>query len=356
MWLLKEIYYHRREHYLSMLAQTTAVFLLLMVSVMCDSGEALLKGQVSKLGLDVTLTQITDASALPVNWEREFVRRYGIKQFCRYRSVPFEKLQIVSCDSGLKELFSLEMDKGSFLDECDAFYNADKAVLGHTSWEELGRPGIGDLICLDGVSFKVTGVLKEYSENLFVDLDNSIFIPSGYRFSQRPESISYYFRCGDHYVEDWLQETLGHDNCLIISQQGMAEAIDSIFRGVRGILSVISAVSVVVAFMGLINSSLNNVRKRSYEIGIKKSLGASDRDIYRQFILEGIFIIASSVIMALRGVAGVMAIMPQELRVFNASRCVAIIFKVMAAGLVCSLYPAIKASRTTVIGSLRGKQ
>ena len=356
MWLLKEIYYHRKEHYLSMLAQMTAVFLLLVVSVMCDSGEVLMKRQVDRLGLDVTLCQMGDVSAIPVSWEKDFIKRYGIRDFCEYRSVPFEKLRIVSCDPGLKDLFALEMEKGCFLNECDSLYNADKAILGHASWKQLGEPGLGDLICLNGVSFRVAGVLKEYSENLFIDLDSSIFIPSDYYLSDEPESVSYYFRCGDHYVEDYLKETLGADNCLIISQQGMGKAVDAIFNGIRTILTLISGVSLAVALMGLINSSLNNVRKRSYEIGIKKSLGASDRDIYRQFVLEGAFIITVSVILAIMVVSLTVLILPSEFREVNVSRCVSMILRVMAAGMICSLYPAIKASKTTVIGSLRTKQ
>ena len=356
MWLLKEIYYHRREHYLTVLAHSTAVFLLLVVGMMCDSGEVLIRKQADSLGLDVTLCQIMDESGIPADWEKDFIKKYGISCFSQYRSIPFGKLQIVSCDPDLRDLFDLETDNGCFLNECDSLYNSNKAVLGHGSWVQLGHPEIGETICLNGVSFKVAGVLKEYSENLFVDLDNGIFICSGYCLSDQPESISYYFHCKDRYVEDYLHQTLGSDNVLIISQRGTDEAINSIFNGVKGILNVIAGVSLTVALMGMVNSSLNNVRKRSYEIGIKKSLGAGDRDIYVQFVLEGVAVISISVTIALILAALVALILPSQIRVINVSNWAVITVRVMIAGMICSLYPALKASQMTVIGALRAKQ
>ena len=352
MWRLKEIYYHRKDHYLSILAVMTAIFLLLAVSIMCDSGEELLKRQVKELGLDVTMVQANNDS-IPPQWQKDFIRKYGISDFSEFISIPYGKLQIVSCDPALKRMFSINLKKGVFLDECDSLYNADKVVLGHESWLELGQPDLGELICLNGVYFTVSGILEQYSENLFIDLDHSIFIPQDYHFPDDNGSVCYYFCCEGHYVDDYLEELFGPEGCVIISQQGTGEAIDELGNAVRTILTVISAVSLIVALIGLVSSSLNNVSRRSYEIGIKKSLGASDRDIYRQFVLEAAVVITISVMLALRAVSVIVFILPDDLITVDLGNCAKVIIRTVITGMICSLYPAFRAARTTVIESIR---
>lgn len=352
MWLLKEIYCHRREHYLNILATSVAVFLLLTVSIMCDSADAAITSRISDLGLDVTMLQVTDA--VDESWIKEFRKKFDIADFSEFRSVNYGFLQLVNCDSNLYDLFDFRMKKGCFIDYLDTLYNANKAVLGYRSYLELGCPDLGETVSLEGVNFTVCGILDQYSDNLFIDLDNSVLILSDYDLTQIPGSVCYYFRNEGHFIDDFIEDTLGKDNYVLINQTGMSSALDDISSAIRIILTVIADVSVVVAFVGLINSTLSSIGKRSFEIGIKKSLGASDRDIYLQFVSETLMILVVSVFISVTVIALVIMLLRSAVTVtVNTSSCIRVILRVMIAGFVCSLYPAFKASRCTVIGSIR---
>ena len=352
MWLLKEIYCHRREHYLNILAASVAVFLLLTVSIMCDSADAVINSRVRDMGLDVTMLQTNDS--VNETWIKQFTDRFDLACLSEFRSVPYGSLQLVNCDGDLYKLFDFRMKKGRFLNSLDALYNANKAVLGYQSWLDLGSPELEETICLEGVNFTVCGVLDQYSDNLFIDLDNSIFIPSDYDLTEIPCSVCFYFRNEGHFIDDFIDDTLGKDNYVLLNQSGMSSAVDDISSAIRVILTVIADVALIVAFVGLINSTLSSIGKRSFEIGIKKSLGASDRDIYLQFVFETLTVLSISVLLSVMIISIAVLMLSCVISVtVNYSSCLKVIFRVLTVGFVCSLYPALKASRCTVIGSIR---
>jgi len=66
----------------------------------------------------------------------------------------------------------------------------------------------------------------------------------------------------------------------------------------RKTLLFLAYVSVIVAFAGLCGSMMSNIRERTYEIGVKKALGASRSQIFLQFLTEGIVIMTASVLLS----------------------------------------------------------
>ncbi len=58
MWLVRELLFHRKQHYLNVVANAMAVFLVLIVSVLSDSLAQGISDEISSLGLDVTMLQV----------------------------------------------------------------------------------------------------------------------------------------------------------------------------------------------------------------------------------------------------------------------------------------------------------
>ena len=119
---------------------------------------------------------------------------------------------------------------------------------------------------------------------------------------------------------------------------------------------IIADISLIAAFAGLVNSSLSNVEKRSYEIGIKKVMGASAFDVYCEFALESFAVFSQGLLIGVMLViltcwlissAGIMDIHVDYTE--NAR----LIFRLSLVGFVCGLYPAWRAGRITIMDAIR---
>jgi putative ABC transport system permease protein len=138
------------------------------------------------------------------------------------------------------------------------------------------------------------------------------------------------------------------------------DSLAAAFRNIAGVVRVgafvISTIALVAAGIGIMNIMLVSVTERTKEIGIRKSLGARQRDIRWQFLLEALFL---SLLGAIAGIVlGVLA--GNALAVFLQATVVVPWDWALAGVLVCSaigigfgLYPAHKAALLDPIEALR---
>lgn len=124
------------------------------------------------------------------------------------------------------------------------------------------------------------------------------------------------------------------------------------------LLSAMAIVSLVVGGIGIMNVMLVSVTERTREIGLRRALGAKDRDIVNQFLLEAVFIsISGGLIGIVFGIftipiaatlnQGMALLMPESIPLsLGVAICTGILF---------GLYPAIRASRLDPIESLRSE-
>ena len=118
----------------------------------------------------------------------------------------------------------------------------------------------------------------------------------------------------------------------------------------------ISAIALVAAGVGIMNIMLASVVERTKEIGIRKSLGARQRDIRMQFLLEALFLsLFGSVAGIILGVlvGNGLAIWLQAALVFPLGWAIAGVLVCSAIGIGFGLYPAHKAASLDPIEALR---
>jgi putative ABC transport system permease protein len=137
----------------------------------------------------------------------------------------------------------------------------------------------------------------------------------------------------------------------------MISRIDQIMGVLTTAIVAIAAISLIVGSVGIMNIMLVSVAERTREIGIRKAVGARQRDIFSQFLVEALLIsVAGGVIGLLLG-SGVLLLVGKAVNLILLPSLPASIagFLVAAAvGVVSGIYPAMRAARLDPVEALRG--
>ena len=202
----------------------------------------------------------------------------------------------------------LEPEEGLFFTEDDVRQHASVAVIGADVKEELFglSDAVGKRIKIKNQSFRVVGVIEPRGQVSFFNIDDSVFVPyttaqdylSGNNFYQAiwVKAIDEKAVEGLVYeVERTLRDLHNitdpdKDDFHVTTQADAAETVGVITTVLQVMLVSIAAISLVVGGIGIMNIMLVSVTERTREIGLRKALGARERDILRQFLFEAMLL------------------------------------------------------------------
>ncbi|MGI6608835.1 MAG: ABC transporter permease [Erysipelotrichaceae bacterium] len=352
MWFIKEVFYQRKKHYLTMASITISIVLVLLVNII--SGYIIENVNLSfeQLGLNISNIQLLESRN--DNWIDNLTDIYKIEKYSIYGKKQGKDYKIIGCNSSLSEIFTFNFESGSFLIETGNMYNENQIVIGNRLKTYFNCYKINELINVNGITFRVTGILEKNSGNLYEDFDDCIFVFNEYVSDYNQSGI--YFTGGQLPAESYLNELLGKDNYLFINQSQTKKSLISLLKLIRNVLIALSFVSVIVSVIGIVNNSLSNISSRMKEIGIKKSLGASSKDIYLQFIIENIIIFFIGIVFSCLTVFIIVEIINLYVEVkiiIDLSENIKYIVLIIIFGSICNVYPAKKASKITIIETIK---
>ncbi len=281
------------------------------------------------------------------------------------------------------QIRNVPLGTGRWFNEEDNNERRRVAVVG---WELLknvfpGRPAVGSSMLLNGVNFDVIGVLAKVGQDGNNGTNGRIFIPietmrnlfplktenseEAISFiNYRPVTSDLHLRAKQelheiiarrHGFNPKLEDAFEDWDTIENSQR-----VAKIFDAMDWFLGVVGLVTLGLGAIGIINIMLVSVTERTKEIGLRKALGATYRNILTQFFVEGAFLTAFSGGIGLAitvGFVTLLAMLPapegfDTPRIVPAS-AVAAIASLAIAGIVAGLYPARKAALLPPVEALR---
>ena len=267
------------------------------------------------------------------------------------------------------------MDKGKFYNSSDVANTSNVAVIGPTTAKKLfGKTEpIGKIIKIDGKNFTVIGVTSSMGANQFgQDLDDMVTVPITTAMNKLYGVDYLNIILAKSISEDKINEAEEELKNILRKQHniGPGDKDDFTVRNQTQILSVITmitnvftitlsgiaAISLLVGGIGIMNIMLVSVTERTREIGIRKAVGAKNRDILVQFLTESVVL---SIIGGILGIVFAISIATilNRYTILNTSITtlpiiIALSFSTVI-GLFFGIYPAMRAAKLNPIDSLR---
>jgi putative ABC transport system permease protein len=289
--------------------------------------------------------------------------------------------QVIGTTPEYVSVTNLKLASGSFFSGQEYERGAKVAVLGSDVAETLfgsGNP-VGQKMRMGTIVVTVIGVLESKGTG-FNSPDDAVIIPltalqqtvALTRTAQGEKVVSsIYLTVSDETQSDYVTEQItsllrsrhrlaasDEDDFSIRSMEEIASSLQETSATLTLLLGAIAAISLLVGGIGVMNIMLVSVLERTREIGIRKALGARERDIWIQFLLEATFLtFAGGIIGAIIGwgvsviinrVGSMATLVTPDIVILAVSVAVGI-------GLFFGFYPAWNASRLNPIEALRSE-
>lgn len=388
--VLKVFKINKMRTFLTMLGMIIGIFSITIIFSLSDSTKKIVSNELSMISSEGIYLSYDTNNYIQNNLVEKELKEYINKNKLEYSVAtsfaPIEITNLLENNSGNEDYYLPEFEAidenyfkiieiedellyGRLLEKKDIINKMPYVVLREDIAEYLfGKSNvIGQTLNIDNHEFEVIGIVKYNNTDGHVGMYISYYYAQDYMDtfntqyqifvnSQNKEKVK-------KELKDIMNEYFTNDEYYIYTEdlKEYMESFNSIIDIIELVFSGIAGLSIVVGGIGIMNIMLVSVSERIKETGIRMALGAKNRDIIFQFLIEGIMItILSGIIgIILASVATnilniIIASFDYKFTlIINFTTMIKIIIFCGIIGIIFGIYPALKAGKLDPVEALK---
>jgi putative ABC transport system permease protein len=394
---IENIFLNRLRSFLAIIGIVIGVSGIIIMGIIGSSGRQLIFNEIKTFGLQTIWIYRNNSETIPgtivkngsgiflddillIKQKATLVQKIApvieLSTWCRYKK-EFLFTQILFTTPSLQSIENDTVLQGRFITDSDSKYSRKVCVIGEDVSNKFfpGLSAIGQEIDINNTRYEVIGVLKNKDRDLIRSIgvgggnspNGRIIIPIGvYSALYSKNSIDYIemSALSTEESDNAAKEVIAilkkeHHNAFDYSYTAMKHYIESantILNVLSWILAVAVSISVIVGGIGIANIMAISVVERTREIGIRKALGASSRQIFYQFLIESLCLsgIAGIIGVLLGTLIALITVLVTKKPLLFPFNYVVLAFGVSTLVGVCSgVYPAARAAKLNPADALR---
>jgi len=291
----------------------------------------------------------------------------------KYLDKKLRRVYIIGTSPSYIEIIDIQVDQGRYFSLEEDHSRRRVVFIGTTIQEELfpGLDPIGKTIKLNNIKYEIIGIAKKRGSTFNSDSDRLVFIPylayerdfayfdenidiavkakSVALLEQAMDEVRVILRARRHVPFD------KNDDFGMVTADAILAALNQITKFLRFGLVGISSIALIVGGIIIMNIMMVSVTERTREIGIRKSIGARQKDILSQFLYESLILSLGGGIIGI-AIGVILGKILISLMNFNMTPSVSAIIIGLAistgVGLFFGIYPAMKAARLQPVKAL----
>ena len=279
---------------------------------------------------------------------------------------------ILAGSPGFEEIFNLSLGRGRLLNQSDEDTKARVAVIGPKTVEKLfeNSDPLGKFIEIRSTKMEVVGVFNklETASNIGgPDFNDIVMMPihtgwditgtkSVFRIAMEAPDTQSVERIKKEVKEVLLKTHKGEEDFSVLTQKDLLKVTGGILDIMTALLGALAAISLLVGGIGIMNIMLVSVSERTREIGIRKAVGATQRTILLQFLIESMILTLLGGLIAIAIFVFGLSLIPKDSPIPIKLNWNVLLLSLVFSGLVGVIFgiiPAIGAARKNPIDALR---